>query len=139
MNLFLDASVILAATGSDVGASREIFRRAVTNRWTLIATPYVVDEVDRNIPKLPPNALAQWAQLRPSLVVMEDVITLDRPAIFESAKDRPVLFSALAWADVLLTLDRDDFGALLGQSFYGLHVLRPGMFLERERAAERLQ
>jgi hypothetical protein len=47
--------------------------------------------------------------------------------------------SALAWSEVLLTLDRDDFGALLGGTFYGLSILTPGMFLERERATGRLR
>jgi hypothetical protein len=63
----------------------------------------------------------------------------DRAAVFEPAKDRPILFSALAWSDELLTLGRSDFGALLGGTFYGLLILTPGMFLERERAAGRLQ
>jgi hypothetical protein len=62
------------------------------------------------------------------------VVTLDRPVVFEAAKDRPILFSALAWADVLLTLDRGDFGSLMDSSFYGLLVLKPGTLLERERA-----
>jgi hypothetical protein len=44
---------------------------------------------------------------------MDDVLTLNRPAVFHAAKDRPILFSALAWADVLLTLDRGDFGSLM--------------------------
>jgi hypothetical protein len=66
------------------------------------------------------------------------VLTLDRAAVFPAGKDRPVLFGALAWADVLLTLDRADFGALLGGEFYGLHVLSPAAFLRRERSAGRL-
>jgi hypothetical protein len=69
---------------------------------------------------------------------MDDVLTLDRPVVFLSGKDRPILFSALAWADVLLTLDHGDFGALMGQPFYELVVLKPGTFLERERVAGRL-
>jgi hypothetical protein len=40
---------------------------------------------------------------------------------------------------VLLTLDRSDFGALLGGTFYGLDILTPGMFRERERGAGRLK
>jgi len=54
-------------------------------------------------------------------------------------KDRPILFSALAWADVLLTLDKGDFGALLGGSFYDLLILKPGDFLQQERANGRLK
>ena len=67
------------------------------------------------------------------------MLSLDRPTIFAAAKDRTILFSALAWADVLLTLDSRDFGELLGSEFYGLAVLRPGAFLEREREMNRLR
>ncbi len=69
---------------------------------------------------------------------MDDVLTLDRASVFEPAKYRPILFSALAWSQVLLTLDRADFGKLFGGTFYGLSILTPGMFLERERTAGRL-
>ena len=138
MRIFLDTSVLLAASGSATGASREIFRRAPDNDWVLVATPYVIEEVLRNLPAFPLFASSDWARLRPTLLVMDDVLTLDRPAVFSAAKDRPILFGALAWADILLTLDEGDFGGHMGKSFYGLLVLKPGMFLERERAAGRL-
>jgi hypothetical protein len=54
-------------------------------------------------------------------------LTIDKPAVFPVNKDRPILFSALATADVLLTLDRADFGRLLGSHFYGLTIMTPGM------------
>ena len=139
MRLFLDTSVLLAASGSAAGASRELFRRASANAWVLVSSPYVLEEVFRNLPSLPPAANVEWARLRPALMVMHDVLTLDRPAVFQAAKDRPILFSALAWADILLTLDRDDFGGLLDKAFYGLLVLKPGVFLQRERAAGKLK
>ena len=44
-----------------------------------------------------------WTQLGPALVAVRDVWTMDRPAVFGPAKDRPVLFTAAAWAEVLLT------------------------------------
>lgn len=138
MRLFLDSSVLLAASGSATGASREVFRRAPANNWLLIATPYVLEEVLRNLPHLPPTATAEWARLRPALAIMDDVLTFDWPAAFQASKDRPILFSALAWADVLLTHDTGDFGELLNKTFYGMPVLKPGMFLETERAAGRL-
>ena len=56
-----------------------------------------------------------------------------------SVRRKTVLFTAAAWAEVLLTLDRGDFGALMGTGFYGLDILTPGDFLERERAAGRLK
>ena len=139
MRLFLDASVLLAACGSAAGASREIFRRASSNGWVLVSIPYAPEEVLANLSNFPPSASAEWARLRPALLVMDDVLTLDRPAVFQAAKDRPILFSALAWADVLLTLGRGDFGGLMDEPFYGLLVSKPGVFLERERAAGRLR
>jgi hypothetical protein len=66
-------------------------------------------------------------------VLVDDVLTLDRPAIFESAKDRPILFSALAWADILLTLDRRDFATLIGSTFYSSKIRTPGALLEDMR------
>ena len=104
MRLFLDTSVLLAASGSDKGASREIFRLATPNQWTLIATPYAIEEIRRNLSHFPASAGADWSRLRGELQMMDDVCTVDRPAVFAPAKDRPILFSALAWADVLLTL-----------------------------------
>ena len=72
-------------------------------------------------------------------IMADDVLTLDRISVFDPAKDRPILFSALAWANILLTLDRNDFASLLGSEFYGLAVRTPGMFLEQERKAGRLR
>lgn len=139
MRLFLDTSVLLAASGSGRGASREVFRCAPDCGWALLTTPYVIAEVLDNLSDLPAEFTAERARLRPDLALMDDVLTLDRAAVFGPAKDRPILFGGLAWAEVLLTLDRADFGPLLGQTFYGLSILTPGMFLERERAAGRLR
>ena len=102
-----------------------------------MATPYVVEEVVRNLPQLPLSATSEWSRLRGGLLLMDDILTLDRLAVFPVAKDRPILFSALAWADALLTLDRGDFGNLLGGGLYGLAILTPGQFLQQERAAGR--
>ena len=139
MRLFLDTSTLLAAAGSATGASREVFRRAPANDWTLIVVPYVVDEVLRNLSKLRPRATADWAKLRLQLSVMDNVLTLDRPSVFDSASDRPVLFSALAWSDILLTLDRTDFSGQLGNQFYELMIRMPAQFLAEQRAAGRLR
>jgi predicted nucleic acid-binding protein len=135
VRLFLDTSVVLSACASAAGASREIFRAAKVNGWVLVATPYVVEETERNLPNFSAEANAKWRELRAQILLMSDVLTLQLPSVFPVRKDRPVLFSALAWADVLLTLDREDFQKLLGGEFYGLPILKPGSFLERERSA----
>ena len=139
MRIFLDTSVLLSASASAKGASREIFNRAPSNGWILIATPYAIREVIRHIGDFPASALSDWERLNSNLLIMDDVLTLDRPAVFAAGKDRPILFSAVAWADVLLTLDYNDFKDVMAHPFYGLFVLKPGSFLERERAEGRLK
>ncbi len=62
-----------------------------------------------------------------------DEFTFEWPINFAVTKDKPVLITALACADVLLTLERWDFRDLLGQTIYGLRVLTPGEFLRLER------
>jgi hypothetical protein len=104
-----------------------------------LISEYVVSEVVINLPRLVPNATRDWTLLQCQLVFVRDVWTWDRPAIFSPAKDRPVLFTAAAWAQVLLTLDRADFGPVMGGQFYGLDVVTPGNFLERERSSGRLK
>ena len=116
-----------------------LFDLAETNDWELIASPWVVTEVTRNLIKFPPSAELQWKELFFKLMLTEDVVSLNQPVVFSVTKDRPVLISALASADVLLTLDREDFMALLGNDFYGMAILLPSEFLKRERTAGRLK
>lgn len=139
MRIFLDASVVLAACGRRAGGSRAVFDLAAQNQWRLLTSRYVLGEVTKNLPKLPPSALVDWPALSPQLTVTRDVWTMDRPAVFAPAKDRPVLFTAAAWARVLLTLDGNDFEGVMRMGFYHLAVMKPGTFLERERAAGRLK
>ena len=113
---------------------RAVFDLAAANGWRLLTSSYVLAEVRRNLPKLKPGALADWPRLSTQLTRTRDVWTMDRPVVFAAAKDRPVLFTAAAWSRTLLTLDRDDFGPVMARGFYHLAVLRPGDFLERERA-----
>ena len=80
----------------------------------------------------------EFQQLRPKLAEVSDVLTFQWTSVFVPAKDRQILFSAAASADVLLTLDRRDFGDLLGSAFYRLAIMKPGDFLKREISAGRL-
>ena len=125
MRIFADSSVLLAAAGSTSGSSHAIFNLAPAQGWEIIASSYVVGETERNLHKLSLQAVNRWALLRPQLTIVDDVVTLDRPTLVTAGKDRPVLFTALAHAEVLLTLDRLDFETVLGSTFYGLPVLLP--------------
>lgn len=139
MNLFLDSSVVLAACGRPTGASRYVFDIAPQLGWRLLTSTYVITEVEKNLQlRLPASAESEWRQLAPRLERVADVVTFPWPTMVGAGKDRPILFTAVAFSDVLLTLDRADFGALMKSGFYGLHVLTPGDFLRCERAAGRL-
>lgn len=129
----------IAASLSATGASRLIFLNAAANGWRLLVSPWVLREVRDNLADNPPEFARTWLSLRHNVVVEEDEFTFGWPIVFEAAKDKPVLFSALDCADVLLTLDRRDFRDLLGETIYGLHVLTPGEFLRGERKAGRLR
>lgn len=138
MKLFLDTSVLLAAAGSATGSSRALFTYAPAQQWTLLGSPYVTAEVVKNLHKVGKEAVENWDLLRPQLLVVKDVFAAPQPVNFTAAKDRPVLLTSLAFADVLLTLDKADFGPFLGGKFYGLPVLLPYQFLRLEREAGRL-
>lgn len=139
MRLFLDASMVLAACGRPTGASRAIFDLAPGQGWKLLTGSYVMREVEKNVRiRLPVAANDEWERLRPALAVVSDELIHPWPVIFPAAKDRPVLFTAAATADVLLTLDRADFGGVMAAGFYGLPVMKPADFLRRERAVGRL-
>jgi predicted nucleic acid-binding protein len=133
VKLFLDSSVVLAACGCAKGASRAVFDRYREEGWALLASPYVLSEVRLNIASLGSDAVSQWENFEGNLSVVRDEFVAEWAVVFAAAKDRPVLFSALAFADILLTLDRRDFGPLMGTGFYGLEVMKPGDFLKTPR------
>ena len=101
-------------------------------------SPWVLREIQDNLADKPRAAVDAWLALRRKVIVEDDVLTFDWPLVFDVTKDKPVLCTALACADVLLTLDRRDFGSLLGQTVYDLLIQRPGEFLRIEREAGRI-
>jgi predicted nucleic acid-binding protein len=138
VNIFCDTSVLLAAAKSSEGASRALFDYAPKTGWNLMTSPWVVGETQHNLPKFGTEVNGAWQRLEPQLSIVADVVSLDRALVFPVAKDRPVLVTALAWADVLLTLDRADFIGLLGSACYGMPILLPSEFFIREREAGRI-
>ncbi len=116
-----------------------MFDLAPDQGWQLLASRYVVREIEKNVEqRLSLAAGLEWRTLRPKLSITVDVLTFPWPAVFSAAKDRPVLFTAVAESDLLLTLDRADFSGLMTSGFYGLPIMTPGNFLRRERDAGRL-
>jgi len=86
--------------------------------------------------KLGYDASGYWQkQLRVNVDLVHDCLVLDKPLLFDVIKDKPILITTLAaHCDVLLTLDRADFGAFFEQGVFGLQVTTPGMFLLGRRS-----
>ena len=131
MKILLDTSVLLAACGSPHGGSMAVIRQSPMNGWRLLTSPYIWEEVARNLRRASSLATAAWAAVNPRLADVSDVLAIDHIVVFPTTKDRPVLFTAYAHADVLLTLDQADFIRPLGSTFYHLQIRTPGQFLQQ--------
>jgi hypothetical protein len=140
VKLFIDASVLLAAAGSENGASRFLFTQATIRGWVLITTHYCLEEAQRNVAKVGRKASTTLiGSLVPKLAFVPTELAFDKVLAFPKAKDRPVLLSALgAESDYLLTLDEGDFQKVIGSHVYGMRVSTPGLFLIAVRKAGRI-
>ena len=96
MRIFLHTSVLLAACRSKSEASRAILDIAAKQGWKIIASPWVRNEVKRNLSQFPFESTATWVGLRSSISLVDDVISIDRALVFPASKDRPVLITVLA-------------------------------------------
>lgn len=130
MRIFLDSSVLLSACGSPKSLSRLITEMAPDRGWRLISASYCSAETRKNIGKLGAEASLRWPAMQAKVEWVANALTHNRPLLLTAAKDKPVLISALAAkCEVLLTLDKADFGLLLGTTVYGMAVSTPRDFL----------
>jgi predicted nucleic acid-binding protein len=136
VRLFLDTSVLLAASGSARGASRFVIAEALPHGWELVSSDHCAEETRRNLPKVARSAATAWKnEIAPRVRFVRASLALDKPLVFPKAKDRPVVITALAArSDWLLTLDEGDFHTKLGREVYGLRIATPGGFLIEQRA-----
>ena len=130
MRIFLDSSVLLSACGSEKSLSRLIAEIAPERGWHLISASYCRAETSKNLGKLGPAAALNWPDMQSKVEWVPNALTSRKPLLLTASKDKPVLISALASkSDVLLTLDKGDFGLLLGTTVYGMRVSTPRDFL----------
>ncbi len=130
MRIFLDSSVLLSSCGSGKSLSRLITEISDERGWHLVSAGYCRAETARNIGKLGEEAVLRWPDLRAKVEWVPNALTSVRPLLLTASKDKPVLISALAAeCEVLLTLDKGDFGVLLGTRVYGMWVSTPRDFL----------
>lgn len=133
MKLFLDSSVLLSACGSERSLSRLVTELARERGWHLVSSAYCRAETVKNLGKLGEEAIRRWPQMNSAVEWVPNALSSDRPLPLTASKDKPVLISALAAnCGVLLTLDKSDFGLLLGTTVYGMRVSTPRDFLVSE-------
>ena len=71
-----------------------------------------------------------WGRIEPKVRIVPNALVSNRPLLLATAKDKPVLISALASeSNYLLTLDMADFGIVLDTNVYGMRVVTPRRFL----------
>ncbi len=130
MKVFLDSSVLLSACGSERSLSRLVTEIAGERKWNLVSAAYCRAETAKNVGKFGAAASEHWLSLQRNVGWTPNALTTRRPLLLTASKDKPVLISALAErCDALLTLDKGDFGLLLGTEVYGMTVHTPRDFL----------
>ena len=139
MRIFLDVNVLFGAAHANASPLRAFFHLARAGVCELLASPYALDEVRRNIARKHPLRSADLEQLIARIAVCREA---DADAVRWArstglpAKDAPILAAAAqARADILVTGDRADFGILYECNLRGVEVLPPRTALERILAA----
>ncbi len=98
----------------------------------MVSAAYCRAETSKNIGKLSTGAAGHWPGMQARVEWVPNALTSRKPLLLTAPKDKPVLISALAAkSDVLLTLDKADFGLLPGTTVYGMQVSTPHDFLIR--------
>lgn len=140
MRVFLDANVLFSAAHRTESPLRAFFLLAEAKLCDLIASPFALDEARRNIARKTPERTAELEQLIARITICPEAGADDAEWARSTGlpeKDVPILAAAArAKADMLVTGDRSDFGALYGRRLRGLEVLPPRTALARILAAE---
>jgi predicted nucleic acid-binding protein len=135
LKLFLDANVVFSAAHQDSGNAQALVALARAGQCTLQASPHALEEARRNLVLKSSHYEKRFAD---ALAVIERVSEAPT-AVVEWArgeglglKDAPILAAAVqAGADLLVTGDRRDFGALYGRTLRGVQIVLPAVALER--------
>jgi predicted nucleic acid-binding protein len=139
MRIFLDANVLFSAAYRPASPLLAFFRLADLGMCELLGSPLVLDEARRNITRKYPAGSDELERLIAQLTVCQEA-TVGEVRWARSTglaeKDAPILAAAArAKADILVTGDRTDFGALFERRLHGVELLPPRAALERILAA----
>jgi len=126
--VYLDANVLFSASWSEQNRFLKFWR---LREITPVTSPYVVDEVDRNIRKAE-HRLRFDMLMEKTTMVSDGPLQIVPEDIVLVPKDRPILASAIfASMDYLVTGDTNHFGHLHNTTVSHVKILSPGDFLDR--------
>lgn len=139
IEVFIDASVLFAASDSPSGASREIIRYALRGQILLVVNKFVLEETEKNLTNKRPAALASFQVIQEAIPFKlvyptRDEVLAVQP--YTALKDAPHFATALkAKVYCLVSLDRKHMVDIRDkvQQELGLRILLPAELLEEIR------
>ena len=114
IRVFVDASVLFAASYSKTGYARDLIRAALRGQLTLVVSDLVLEEVRRNLERKAPEVLdaleVVLANVPFEKVSSPSKTAVQRAAEYIALKDAPIIAAAQkAKVDYLVTFDRRHF------------------------------
>jgi predicted nucleic acid-binding protein len=110
--VFVDASVLFAASRSPSGFARDLIVAGMRGQITLALSPFVIEETRRNLSQKAPGALPLFeAFLAPGVmdIVEPSAALVEQVATVIALKDAPIVAGAIeARAALVATYDRKD-------------------------------
>lgn len=130
MRVFVDSTVISAASVSPRSSSRKILERAQDRGWRLVTSLDCRTEVRRKLERRGTSGQRWWARAESRFLWASFPLTDEHPVLRAAAKANPVLMSAIIdRSALLLTNDRRSFVHLIGQRVYGVWITTPEMLM----------
>ena len=134
--VFIDTSALLVGLNSPHGASGTILTLGRAGKLTIVISPDVVAEAERNLPTKFPLLGQAWTTflLMPPVITKSPTLAAVRRAHqLVPTSDAPILAAALtAKSHILVTLDRE-FIELAHRAELSLPVMLPSEFIDHLR------
>ena len=131
--LFLDANILFAATYSEAGASRALFRLAKKRKIKLVSNTYAIKEALKNIKfKIGEEKVPTFYQLISLLSAVDKETDYETYESIITQKDAPILAGTKNQkTDYLITLDRKDFLTdKINKTKLPFSIMTPGEYLQ---------
>jgi predicted nucleic acid-binding protein len=125
--VFLDANILFSACWKELSGIQKIWE---LKNISLITSEYALEEARRNLPTTEQKKrLSLFLEKVQVVSHVEDILP---ESIDLREKDRPILSAAIVCkADILLTGDKRDFGIFFEQTVFGVTILPPVLYFQR--------